>query len=172
MEKMGLIGILGILILAVAISGCTSSSGNTTYTYGKVSFLIPSDMKNATQGSDIISGDKNWQEIAFMGNGDVTIRFQKYNGTISASQVIYATELGIKQNNGNVTSTTNTTNPNGVVVAGATTTLSDPNGKDILTYHDMSFTSKGVTYILSIYGTNTQTVLDTYNMVYNSLKIA
>jgi len=171
MKKMGLIGILGILILAVAVSGCTSSTGNTTYTNGKVSFLIPSDMQNVTKSSDIISGDKNWQDIAFMANSDITLSFQKYNGTISANQVISATESGFKENNGNVTSTTNTTNPNGVVINGATTTLADPNGK-ILTYHDMVFTSDGVTYMLSVYGADAQTVLDAYNMVYNSLKIA
>ena len=171
MEKnIGLIGIFGVLVLVVAVSGCSSNTGNTTMSYNGVSFLYPSDMSNATTSGDIISGSKNWQTISFMANNNVNMLFQKYNGQIDPSSAISADELSVKTNNGNVTSTTDTKNPNGVEVFGDIESLVDPSSKNILTYHNMLFTSGGVTYSLSIYGSNDQAVLDAYNMAFNSLK--
>lgn len=159
-------------MLIVSVSGCTNfSTGNSTYKYGSISFLIPSDFQNATKGNDIVSGDKNWQTIAYMANSDVTLVFQKYNGNMTPNQVIRATELEINQNNGNVTSTTNTTNPNGVQIYGSINTLVDPKTGKIITYHDMSFKTKGITYYLSVYGSKDQENMNVYSMVYNSLRV-
>ena len=170
MKKIGAVGIVSILVLVVALSGCTSSAGNSTMKYNSVSFLYPSDMKNATMSSDIVSGSKNWQTISFMANNDVNMLFQKYNGQVDPQQAIAATEIGVRQNSGNVTSTTDNTNPNGVEVFGDISTLADPSSGEILTYHDMMFTSNGVTYYLSMYGSNTQAVSSASDMAFNSLK--
>jgi hypothetical protein len=166
---MGLIGIFGVLVLVVAVSGC-SSTGNSTMSYNGVSFLYPSDMSNATTSGAIISGSKNWQTISFMTNNNVNMQFQSYNGQIDPSSAISADELSVKANNGNVTSTTDTKNPNGVEVFGDIESLVDPSSKNILTYHNMLFTSGGITYSLSLYGSNDQAALDAYNMAVNSLK--
>ena len=170
MKKMSLIGILGVLVLIVAVSGCTSSTGNSTMKYNTVSFLYPSDMTNTTMSGDIISGSKNWQTISFMSNSNVYLLFQKYNGQLDPQESIATTENSARQNNGNVTSTTDNTNPNGIEVFGDIESLVDPNSGNILTYHDMMFTSSGVTYYISIYGSNTQSVSQASDMAYNSLK--
>lgn len=170
MKKIGLIGILGVLVIVLAVSGCTSSTGNSTMKYNTVSFLYPSDMTNATASSNIISGSKNWQTISFMANDNVNMLFQKYNGQIDPSNAVSADEISVRNNNGNVTSTTDDTNSNGVEVFGDIETLADPSSGDVLTYHDMTFISGGVTYSLSIYGSDTQSVSQAYKMAYNSLK--
>ena len=171
MKKISLIGILGIFLIIVAVSGCASSStGNSTMKYSTVSFLYPSDMTNATE-SNIISGSKNWQTISFMANDKVNMLFQKYNGQLDPSEAVASDEASVRENNGNVTSTTDEKNSNGVEISGDIETLADPSSNEVLTYHDMTFVSGGVTYSISIYGSDTQSVSQAYQMAYNSLKV-
>jgi len=59
-NKIGLMGIIGVLMLVVAISGCTSTpQNNSTFTDGKMSFNYLSNFQNFTSTGDIISGSKS-----------------------------------------------------------------------------------------------------------------
>ena len=174
-KKIGLISIIGLVVLLVAVSGCTSSRGNKTYTYGTVSFYAPDDMQNTTSSSDIISGSDIWSKVAFMGNNaGVNILLTKAaSSNVSPEESQLATEVSVKQNNGTVLSTTHGTNPNGVLIFEEVNTLTDPSDNSVLKYYDMSFNGNdGNTYALQVYGkSDSSSVSDTRDMVYNSLKV-
>jgi hypothetical protein len=171
--KFGLIGVVTLVCVVVAMSGCTSQTSNKTYSYGTVSFLAPSDMKNATLPNAIISGSDIWTDVGTISNDKTTIRLQKASSSdATPSGVQLSSEYATKQNSGNVTSTTHGKNPNGLMVYGSTQSLVDPSTNKALTYYEMDFEgSDGMIYTMSVYGdSGDQNVLDAKNMVYDSLK--
>jgi hypothetical protein len=172
-NKIGLISIVGLVVLLVAVSGCTSSGGNSTYTYGKVSFLAPDNMANSTSSGDIITGSDAWTKVAYMSNSNgVNILLEKASGSVSPEESQLATEISDKENNGTVLSTTHGTNPNGVMIYEEVNTLTSPSDNTVLKYYDMSFSgTDGNTYALQVYGEQgSSSVSEARDMVYNSLK--
>ena len=174
-NKMGLIGILSLVVLLVAVSGCTSSGGNKTYTYGTVSFIAPDYMLNRTSSSEIVSGSDIWSTVADMWNikGVNILLLKASNSSASPEGAILGTEAGVKQNNGIVLSTTHGTNPNGVIIFEGVAILTNPSDNSTIKYYDMSFSGNdGNTYGLQVYGkSHDVSVSDTRDMVYNSLKV-
>lgn len=171
--KFGLIGVVALICIVVAMSGCTSTASNKTYTQGTVSFTAPDNLQPYTTSSDIISGSNAWTTLAQITNNETNIIITKASGsdvTPQTSQL--ATDYSIKQNNGNITSTTKNTNPNGVLIYGSTQNLADPSSNELLTYYDMTFAgSDGNVYSIDVFGTSgNREVLNTKNMVYDSLK--
>jgi len=162
-----------LVVLLVAVSGCTSSGGNSTYTYGKVSFLTPDNMVNSTSSGDIITGSDVWTKVAYMTNSNgVNILLEKASSSISPEESQLATGTSVKQNNGTVLSTIHGTNPNGVLIYEEVNTLTSPSDNTALKYYDMSFNgSDGNTYGLQVYGEQgSSSISEARNMVYNSLK--
>lgn len=174
-----ILGIIGILVVVVAMSGCTSSGGNLTYSTGGVTFNYPDDFKNTTAPASIISGSSSWSAIGYLSNSqNIIIQIQNNpntDQTLTPSLAIIGEELSVKQNNGSVLSTTNDTNPNGVVVAGSISTLTDPTSNNLLRYYDMTFSAKnGQIYSITVYGpdSSNSAILDVKNTIYNSLKVS
>jgi hypothetical protein len=157
----------------VAISGCTSSAGNKTYTYGSLSLSAPDNMQNATSTGSIISGSDTWVDVGSLVNSDdINIFIQKSTTNVDPQLSSTASAQQIKENNGTLLSTTHGTNPNGLLIYETITTITSPSSGDNLKYYDMTFKGKeGITYGLSIFSKSSNTNLkNVRDMVYNSLK--
>jgi hypothetical protein len=165
------LGILALVVSMVAISGCTSTQKNSTYTDNAMSFNYPADIKNSTVPGSIISAGTGWENVAFLHNNKVAIFIKKNKNSNNSTNARDATNIQFKENSGQVLSTTEEINPNGIEVSRSILTLTDPNTDTLLKYYNMFFNDNGVYYI-SVYGNNstTQQIHETANTVFNSLK--
>jgi len=79
----------------------------------------------------------------------------------------------VRERGDQVISSTEETNPNGVEVFKSITAIKEPNTSGLLKYYDMAFTDKGTTYVISVYGPDSEdTELSaTANMIFNSIKM-
>ncbi|MGP8190246.1 MAG: zinc ribbon domain-containing protein [Methanobacterium sp.] len=177
----GVVVVVVLIFVGIILAGSNSSiaTGNSTYNINDVSFSYPNSFVNASAPSSIISGGSTWQQSGFLldNNSGINIQIQTNPNTAgyTLQELILADEASVKQNNGSVLSTTNTTNPNGVVVAGDIETLTDPTSNTPLRYYDMIFSeSKGTVYSISVYGDdsdNTQ-IQQVQQTIFNSLKVS
>jgi hypothetical protein len=177
----GIVVVIVLIFVGIILAGSNNSvaTGNSTYNINDVSFSYPNSFVNASAPSSIISGGSTWQQSGFLldNNSGINIQIQTNPNTAgyTLQELILADEASVKQNNGSVLSTTNTTNPNGVVVAGDIETLTDPTSNTPLRYYDMIFSeSKGTVYSISVYGDdsdNTQ-IQQVQQTIFNSLKVS
>ncbi len=178
----GIVVVVVLIFVGIILAGNNNSlaaTGNSTYTINDVSFSFPNSFVNASAPSSIISGGSTWQQSGYLSdnNSNINIQIQTNPNTAgyTLQELILADEVSVKQNNGSVLSTTNTTNPNGVVVAGDIETLTDPTSNTPLRYYDMVFSdSKGTVYDISVYGDDSDDALiqQVQQTVFNSLKVS
>ena len=186
-NKIGIIGIIGTLILIIAISGCTNTNTNTNnntstpqtnnvFKQGNMSFDYPANFQTANQsGNDIISGGSGWETVKVLDNNEgIAIQIQKFSGSQTPAQSVMATEISVKNNNGTILSTTNQTNPNGVKINGDIHTLTNPEDNTIIRYYEMSFVANGKIYFIQVFGNDNDNsnILKVKNIIYNSLKVS
>lgn len=177
-KKLSLLG-MGIIILAiVVISGCTSTSiGKSTYTTNGMTFNYPNDFINTTSPPAFINSTSGWTQIGFLASQNVYITIghnPNSNKSTTSSGELLTSEKVVRQNNGNVLSTTNQTNPNGVVVYGESETFNEPHTNNKLRYYEMYFTAKnGEVYEIVVYGLDSDNsqISNVKNIIFNSLKV-
>lgn len=177
---LGGIGVVVILlIIGILIAGSNNTAtGNSTYNINSVSFSYPNNFANTTAPNNIISGSSEWQQNGYLSNNQsMSIQIETNPNTegYTPQQMILATQVSIKQNNGSVLSTTNTTNPNGVIVAGDIHTLTDPSSNTLLRYYEMIFQDKkGVMYSVTVYGhdSDNSQIQQVQQTIFNSLKVS
>src|SRR5664279_5325618 len=121
-----LIGIFSLIISMVAISGCTSSTQNSNFTDGLISFQYPSDFQNMSAPADLFSGSGNWTNVVFLANSATTdISVSKNSNLISGNTpdtIGPATALAAKNQGESLLGSARMTNPNGVAMWKVTTT--------------------------------------------------
>lgn len=99
-------------------------------------------------------GTENWKEGGKLGNDNINILVQKSlsvnprNARDNSNAAVR--ERGIRS------SSTEETNPNGVEVFKSITAIKEPNTSGLLKYYDMAFTDKGTTYVISVYGPDSE----------------
>lgn len=176
MNKISILGILGVLVLVVAFSGCTSTPTNVTFTDGKMSFNYPSDFKNSTSPGVLVAGHSSWQNVTYMANGEgISIKVQKNNvAGFTPGQASNATETSVKESNGTIVSTSTETNPNGVEIVQNVFTLADPSANSTVRFYDMNFLVNGEVYGITVSGNDTDNgkILEVKNTVFNTIKIS
>jgi hypothetical protein len=177
-------GILGILLLVVFASGCTSltpqtSSNGTiptlqTFADGTISFNYPIGFEIQTERANITTEGTGWQDLAYLANKDyIGIVVKKNPEESSAAIVRDGTEQGVREASGQILSTTTETNSNGIVVEKSISQQTDPYTNTVIRYYDMFFSVNGVVYHISVYGDvpmNQQTK-ETADMIFCSLRI-
>jgi hypothetical protein len=167
-----ILAILGFMIVIVAVSGCTNHSEAANFTDGSVSFSYPGDMTNTTSNGNL-SGS-NWVNIAYIAKSDVYIYVNKnptLNDQATPRDVINA---DVQANSGQVLSTTDEVNPNGIEVSRNMVTLTDPSTKILLIYYNFFFKNKsGEVYQITVYGSDSKNseIRETATQVFNSLKL-
>ena len=167
-----ILAILGLMIVIVAVSGCANHSEAANFTDGSVSFSYPGDMTNTTSTGNL-SGS-NWVNIAYIAKSDVYIYVNKnptINDPATPRDVINA---DVKANSGQVLSTTDEVNPNGIEVSRNMVTITDPSTKILLIYHNFFFKNKsGEVYQITVYGSDSKNseIRETATQVFNSLKL-
>ncbi len=173
-KKLWAMGVIGVLILLVAISGCTNSSQNLTsqnrtFSDGSVSFYYPADMINYTSNIGLVNG---WVNVVSLINNNTKIDFSKNPNSTNPRRARDAVSAAVKQNSGRVLSSTDETNPNGVAVFRITTDLYDPNAKTMVRDYQMIFKGNGILYGFDIYGINItdSQIHETSDRVFNSIK--
>lgn len=174
-EKMVIVGIIGIFVLIVAISGCTTTTSSTkTFSDGVITFSYPNDFEETTY-SGTITGSNKWVDVVKLLNGTVTIYAQKNPQMDSPAAAKNATEksiIGLK--NGKVLSSTTETNPKGVKMERLNFNLEDTKTGILLTHDAMWFeSSNGVVYgiVIAGYETNKQDVKKVADIVFQSLEV-
>ena len=176
----GIVVVVVLIFIGIILAGSNSSiaTGNSTYNINSVSFNYPNNFANITAPNSIVSGGSDWHAVGYLSdNQSMYIEIQSNSNpeAYTIQELILATESQVKQNNGTVLSTTNTTNLNGVVVAGDIQTMTDPSSNTLLKYYDMIFSdSKGTVYSISVYGDdsdNTQ-IQQVQQTIFNSLKVS
>jgi hypothetical protein len=160
------LGILGLLILVVVVSGCTSSSQNlnSTFSSGTFSFNYPSDWTNGTSTGDIVSGGTSIQKLGTLvsPNGVTLLISGADLSSLGSNVTISEVKDLTKQNLLKISSTQilsdNSTTVNGVKVYELTFTFKDPNtnkdqkslyvvtGKDGQTAYYMQFIADTATF--------------------------
>ncbi len=178
----GIIVVVVLIFVGIILSSSNNSltaTGNSTYNINDVSFSYPNSFVNASAPSNIISGGSTWQQSGYLldNNSGLNIQIETNPNTAgyTIQELILADETSVKQNNGSVLSTTNTTNPNGVVVAGDIETLTDPTSNTPLRYYDMVFSdSKGTVYSVTVYGDDSDNmqIQQVQQTIFNSLKVS
>jgi len=130
-------GILGILVLVVFASGCTSNSMDLSQTFsnGGISFNYPSDMNN-TNSSTVVSGGSSLVDLGTLAaSNGYTIAVSKADITGSGAtieQMKEATNANIKKGSSTAqVLSDNTTTVNGVKVYETLMTMKDPSSNDV-----------------------------------------
>lgn len=151
MEKMEIIGLVGILVLVVAMSGCTNYE-LLTYSDGVISFDYPDTFKNAPSPENITNGSTDWEEIAYLKNdNDVRIQVAKNPKIWSNYEAKTANEQSIKET-GEVIESTDDINDNAVYMDILVYTFDDPDGRGKILYYEMYFSGNKTVYIVTVYG--------------------
>lgn len=164
--------ILGVMVATVAASGCANNVEAVNFTDGSVTFSYPGDMTNTTSTGNL--SVSNWVNIAYIAKSDVYIYVNK-NPTINdPSKTRDAINADVKANSGQVISTTDETNPNGIEVSGNVVTTTDPTTKILLIYYNFFFQDKsGSVYQITVYGSESKNseIRETSIQVFNSLRL-
>lgn len=168
---------MGVLIVIVAISSCTSQPvANSTYTDGVITFQYPADFKNATPQSAVISGSKDWiQDLSLANSNNIGINLYK-NTNISNSETVngigQATVTNFKQvSSTNIISSARVTNPKGVELWVIKYTFTDPSTSN-MDYAEAGFCIiKGSAYEIVAVGANNSKsdVQQTAQTIFNSI---
>lgn len=170
-----LIGIIGVFILIVLVSGCTSSS-TKTFSDGDMSFNYPDNFVDITEQGNSNSSSSSWQDMVKLGNNNLlnmqVILVGKNTGETSSAEIRDNGVLKVKkQPTGEVLSTTTETNTYGILVEKSTYKQEDSVFGRVI-YNDMFFKINGVVYAISVYGpdSNKQQIMETANIVFQSIK--
>jgi hypothetical protein len=178
----GIVVVVVLIFIGIILASSNNSSiatGNSTYNINDVSFNYPNNFANTTEPSNsIISAGSDWQQSGYLSdNQSMAIQIQTDSNPegYTPSEVLLADQTSDKQNNGTVLSTTNTTNPNGVVVAGTIETLTDPSTNNLQRYYIMLFSDpSGKIYSITVQGDDSDNakIQLVQQTVFNSLKIS
>ena len=174
-----LFGVLGVMVVAAAIFGWTNSNKSFSFSDGlasdgSVSFNYPENMENTennTNYESIMIGTENWQEVGKLGNDNIDILVQK-SLSVNPRNVRDDSNAAVRERGDQIVSSTEETNSNGVEVFKSITAIKEPNTSGLLKYYDMAFTDKGTTYVISVYGPDSEDaeLSATVNMIFNSIK--
>jgi PsbP-like protein len=134
-------GILGILVLVVFASGCTSNSMDLSQTFsnGGISFNYPSDM-NHTNSSSVVSSGSSVADLGTLASSNgLTIAVSKADLSSSPGVTILQLKDLTKENIKNGSSSAqvlsdNITTVNGVKVYELLMTLKDPSSNSDMKY--------------------------------------
>lgn len=166
------IGVLGILVLTVLISGCTSSSTLKTFSDGVMSFNYPGDFRNYT--NEINFSSSATQRICKLNRYVFVIYVLKNRNWTSPPEVISKIASGVKdKSDAEALFITTETNPNGVAVERITYIQDSKLGPILkIVYHDMYFQVDGIVYAISVNGPELfkQQVTDIANFIFQSIK--
>ncbi len=184
MKGITLILVLIMIAGVVGISGCTDSGAagsQKTFSDGSIKFNYSEDFENATSPGNIISGDKSWITVGFLGNNatGTAIDIAKNKETKDPNGARQVTDAATTTSNGGVStgeilSHTTETNPNGITIFKSIHTLKDPDTGETVKYIDFYFKDKkGVVYSISVYNAESeyQDVSDTADMIFKSLSL-
>lgn len=167
-------GIIGILVSVLLVSGCTNSSTNQTKTFsdGVMSFNYPAGFNNVTYSGDTNSSSP-MRIIGKVENGNaLSIGVGRNISATSPTEVRDRSVLKVKNmSTGEVLSITTETNPNGVVVEKTTYTYEVSIGIRAR-YEDMYFKINDAVYAISVGGADSdkQQIINTANIVFQSIK--
>jgi len=183
MESRSLIFAVGMLILVVLASGCTSTTPTPsnytapavqTFSDGVISFNYPTGFEVRTERANITTEGAGWQDLTFLANNDnVGIDVKKNPEASSAVIVREGTEQAVLEASGTILSSSSEINPNGVVIEKSTSQQTDPYSNLVIRYYDLFFSVNGLVYHISIYGevAKDSQIQYTANMIFNSLKL-
>ena len=184
------IGIIGIVLIAFLIVWLPANVFANHYDDGAISFNYPTDMKNSTPPMDInltspsviFSGVVSWHDMAFITNNN-SASFADNTVYISVNKLPSLTDTQsyrddtnnqiVQYDSGQIISSTDKTNPNGIPISGSITKLNDPYSNTPLLYNNMFFEdNNGTVYEISVYGVNSTNsqIQNIANTVYNSIK--
>lgn len=174
-----LFGVLGVMVVAAAIIGWTNSTNSFSFSNGlasdgSVSFNYPENlenMENNTNYQTIMIGTENWKEVGKLGNDNIDILVQK-SLSVNPRNARDDSNAAVREHGDQVISSTEETNPNGVEVFKSITAIKDHDTNGLLKYYDLTFTDKGATYVITVYGPDSKdTELSaTADMIFNSIK--
>lgn len=186
--KILILGLVGILVLVVASSGCPSttqtssnvtSSTPKTFSYDTISFNYPSNYENAPNPKNITSEISNWQDITYLRNqNNIEITVTKNPKADSAASERDNEQNIVRanpdKNNNKILVTTTKTNPNGIVVEIGKHNVLWPNTVIVERYYDMYISADGVVYLIYVHGNveRAQEINETGDLVFNTLKIS
>ncbi len=189
-RKYGILGtgIIGIALIAFLILWLPTNVFASHYDDGVISFNYPTTMNSSSAPEDLIAGGSNWVTLQFLTNNagipnnkTVYILITKNPTIADPNTVRDATNNEILQYSGQVISTTDKTNSNGVAVSKNIFTIiteyTNPNTNTTsnmtMLYYDMNFKgNNGAVYGISVYGENSTNspIANTADMVFNSIK--
>lgn len=169
-----IIAILALIVLIVAVSGCTvSTTPEATYSANGISFEYPSDLKEGTFPGEIDSGS-GWEILDYFTDDEINIGVYK-NPTQSNPELVRDTTiLSINVYNlGTNQGSSQSTNAQGVQMFKNTATLNDTTNNRTLQYYNAFFLVNGEVFQVSVYGdegnSDTEKIAD---QVFDSLKIS
>jgi len=173
---------MGILVLVVFLSGCTSTTPSNyttpvvqTFSDGVISFNYPTGFEVRTQRANITSEGVGWQDLSYLASKEgVGIDVRKNPTASSAVIVREGTEQGVLEASGVILSTSSEINPTGVVVEKSSSQQTDPYTNLVMRYYDLFFSVNGVVYHISVYGEVSldQQIQNTADMIFNSLTLS
>lgn len=168
------IGIIGLIIVVVLTSGCISSSTVKTFSNGVISFDYPGDFKNVTYSSAINASTSPMQRIGAFENGyDLTILVGRNVTENSPTEFRdWIISRNKNRSNGEISSVTTETNPNGVVVERISYKHPGSPFGIMIMYDDMYFEKNGTMYGISVYGPDIlkQEIDNTAKTIFQSIK--
>ncbi|WP_321421031.1 hypothetical protein [uncultured Methanobacterium sp.] len=174
------VGIVGIFILIVLASGCTSSSSTETKTFseGVMIFNYPADFDNGTYSADDTNSSITMQEIGKLENtAPLRTHSIMIYRNISAISPAEARDKAVSAVNnmstGEVLSVNTETNPNGIVIE-ETTYKNEPIFGIKVRFCEMFFKVNDSVYRISVYGPETniglQNIKSTTAIIFQSIK--
>ncbi len=199
MKKIEIVGLISILVVAIAMSGCTAEL--LTFNNGEISFGYPEGFEDApspksvTYETDYKELDSwtaslsnnttkktnkttNWEVIKFMKNSNgVMIQVAKNPELWSSYEVYIAKKNSIKGKSGEVLESDETDiNDNIVSVDKLVYSLNDPNGSGKMVYYEIyfdnnDFSSNRTVYVITVYGLESEMneIYSVADTIYESL---
>lgn len=163
-------GIIGIFILIVLLSGCTSSSTTKTFSDGVMSFNYPGNFINVTYSGEIKSGSP-MHVIGKLESNNGIIVIGKNISVTSPTEIRDRGISKVKSMSNEVLSISTEINSNGVIVERSTYTQKNSNSGILLRYNDMFFKINDDVYAISVYGPDSdQQIINTTNIIFQSIK--
>jgi hypothetical protein len=132
-KELPILGIIGILVLVVFVSGCTTSTSedlSQTFSNGGITFKYPSSISptNETTGT-VVSGGSGISQLGTLAGNGLTIHVSKadLNGTgLSVQNLKDATKENIRNGTSITMLADNSTTANGLTIYEFTFTMKNP----------------------------------------------
>lgn len=168
-----IIGIIGIIILTVFISGCAVSNTSDKFYDGVMSFSYPDDFRNISY-SNQTSPNSTIKIIGKMGNSYTLAIMVGRNISATSPEALINKSVSRSKKipNSEMSPVYAKKNPNGILIKQIIYKHPDSTFKITLMYNDLYFKVNNSVYAISVYGPDifNKEINNTTNIIFQTLK--